>query len=163
VRPRPSACIRWVADPFLASEQMDILEMINGDGFAHGTYHWNRLFPQSSCTGMQSAVPCLGWSLCGVIPGAVGGIGGGSGQDNSVTGQVAVADWWTTYHEFASEWGPGYITFLVDGVVGPVREVVDPMLAPQPLCLAFSPGPILCLSPVPPCLSIPFIYSPTPT
>ena len=30
--------------------EMDILEMINGDGRVHATYHWNSNYPAKNCT-----------------------------------------------------------------------------------------------------------------
>lgn len=30
--------------------EMDILEMIDGDGIAHGTYHWQTTWPQRNCS-----------------------------------------------------------------------------------------------------------------
>jgi hypothetical protein len=30
--------------------EIDITEMMNGDGVMAGTYHWNRLFPNQTCT-----------------------------------------------------------------------------------------------------------------
>ena len=37
--------------------EMDILEMINGDGRAHATYHWNANYPAKNCT--QVPAPCF--------------------------------------------------------------------------------------------------------
>jgi hypothetical protein len=37
--------------------EMDILEMINGDGRAHATYHWDSNFPAKNCTQVRCALP----------------------------------------------------------------------------------------------------------
>ena len=71
--------------------EVDIMEMINGDGVSHGTYHWSRDYPAKNCTA----------------------------ADTGITAQRPVgADWATTYHEYAAEYGPGdggYVAFFVDG------------------------------------------------
>jgi hypothetical protein len=54
-----------------------------------GTYHWSRLHPQQNCTG--------------------------SNGNTDVSGQTPVDTWQTEFHEYAAEWEPGYIAFLVDG------------------------------------------------
>lgn len=54
-----------------------------------GTYHWSRLYPQQNCTG--------------------------SSGNADVSGQTPVDTWQTEFHEYAAEWEPGYIAFLVDG------------------------------------------------
>lgn len=71
--------------------EADILEMINGDGFAHGTYHWTAGYPARRC-----AYP--------------------AGHE-SFTAQLAIPDWDTTFHEYAIERGPTYIAYVYDGVV----------------------------------------------
>lgn len=39
----------------------------------------------------------------------------GDSGNTEITGQAEVDTWDSTFHEYATEWGPGYITFLVDG------------------------------------------------
>eukprot|EP00045_Choanoeca_perplexa_P007538 m.69249 g.69249 ORF g.69249 m.69249 type:complete len:277 (-) comp14111_c0_seq1:2186-3016(-) len=70
--------------------EIDVLEMINGDGSAHGTFHWNRNFPGTNCTGDSG--------------------------NTAVTGNTNVDNWHSSYHEYAAEWDESSITFLVDGV-----------------------------------------------
>jgi len=70
--------------------EIDILEMINGDGVAHGTYHWSRLYPKQNCTGQQG---------------------------NTDVSDSTTVSTWRDYHEYAAEWTPDYIHFLVDGQV----------------------------------------------
>ena len=31
--------------------EIDIMEMINGDGILHGTYHWDPDYPEKNCSG----------------------------------------------------------------------------------------------------------------
>ena len=38
--------------------EMDIMEMINGDGRVHATYHWNSNYPAENCTQVPQALPC---------------------------------------------------------------------------------------------------------
>lgn len=68
--------------------EMDILEMINGDGYAHGTYHWSSNWPATNCTH----------------------------KDDSQTSKLAMpTDWGRAFHEYALEHGPGYVAFVYDG------------------------------------------------
>ena len=75
--------------------EIDIMEMIDGDGTYHGTYHWNEAYPLQNCTS----------------------------QNNQTSGQIGVPAWHTTFHEYAVEYfggdgshGPS-VTFVVDGRV----------------------------------------------
>jgi len=90
--------------------EIDIMEMINGDSVLHGTYHWNDKFPGQSCiyTGAQF---------------------GSSTPDN--------LDWSASYHEYATEWGPGYITFLLDSK--PYVNITEASSKPPPI---FPPSPM---------------------
>ena len=59
------------------------MEMINGDGVLHGTYHW-------------STTDC--------------------GKDSSNGNQTQMPrDWAVAFHEYAVEYSPDHITFVVDG------------------------------------------------
>lgn len=70
--------------------EIDIMEMINGDGVSHGTFHWDKLYPGTNCTGQK-------------------------GNDAS-SGSIQVDKWNSTYHEYAVEWdGSTYVAFFVDG------------------------------------------------
>lgn len=63
------------------------MEMIDGDGFAHGTYHWNDNYPAKNCTV----------------------------KDSSVTAEQPVADWDTQFHEYAVERAESYVAYVYDG------------------------------------------------
>lgn len=71
--------------------EIDIMEMIDGDGQVHGTYHWNRLFPAKNCTG--------------------------SDGNTQVTGYANLTTWRETFHEYAVEWDVDYVDFYLDGVL----------------------------------------------
>ena len=72
--------------------EIDIMEMINGDGKSHGTYHWNRFFPEQPCQG-------------------------GKG-DTTFGNSIKVSEWNNEWHEYAVEWdGSSYMTFYVDAEV----------------------------------------------
>ena len=69
--------------------EIDIQEMINGDGTLHGTYHW-----------------CVN-QTCGDGP-----------QHLSSGGQTKMpADWATAWHEFGVEYSQSGIKFALDGEV----------------------------------------------
>lgn len=71
--------------------EIDILEMINGDGFGHGTYHYETTYPGTNCSYPKGHV--------------------------SVTAETALpGDWSTAYHEYAVEHGPTYLAYVYDGV-----------------------------------------------
>lgn len=72
--------------------EVDILEMINGDGFAHGTYHWESSYPAKPCS---EPVGHLSWTAQRLMPN----------------------DWDTAFHEYAVERGPNYVAYVYDGVV----------------------------------------------
>ena len=69
---------------------MDILEMINGDGYAHGTYHWETVYPQQKCAQPKGHV--------------------------QVSSRAPVADWSSSFHEYALERSSTHIAFVYDGV-----------------------------------------------
>jgi len=69
--------------------EIDILEMINGDGDVHGTYHWNSDYPKTSCNYHDT----------------------GFGKDTKL------ADWSSNYHEYSAEWSDTYVAFLLDSKV----------------------------------------------
>ena len=77
-------------DPDLG--EMDILEMINGNGQAYGTYHWQTTYPKKPC-----AYP------------------DGHLQLSNYT--TLRAGWNRTFHEFSVERGPEHLAFVVDGNV----------------------------------------------
>jgi beta-glucanase (GH16 family) len=69
--------------------EIDIMEMVNGDGITHGTYHWQ---PHGECGDKPTKHP-------------------------SISNETAVgSDWGTAYHEYAVEYSPTHITFVFDGV-----------------------------------------------
>eukprot|EP00035_Acanthoeca_spectabilis_P018892 m.406613 g.406613 ORF g.406613 m.406613 type:complete len:269 (+) comp16795_c5_seq18:7935-8741(+) len=70
--------------------EIDIMEMVNGDGILHSTYHWQ---PN-------------GW--CGDKP----------FPHPSVSAEITIGpDWATAQHEYAVEYGPDHIHYALDGVV----------------------------------------------
>lgn len=73
--------------------EMDIMEMVNGDGQYHATYHWQTTFPTSNCS----------------YP---------TGHGSSTTeAPVQIKAFNTTLHEYAVERGPSWVAFAFDGVV----------------------------------------------
>ena len=68
--------------------EIDIMEMVNGDGVLHGTYHW--------CTN----------STCG----------GAASTHKSRTGQTTLPlEWANEWHEFAVEYSSSHVHFVIDG------------------------------------------------
>ena len=85
-----------------AHGEQDILEMINGDGIAHGTYH------------VTPPTPPGGAPQCG--------------NDTSEGGSLPIKDFDTVYHEYAIERRLDSLAFVYDSVVaynssGGVRRV----------------------------------------
>ncbi len=91
-------------DPDLG--EMDIMEMINGQGVVHGTYHWQTTYPSKPCS----------------YP--VGHL------QQSSSAQLG-AKWNETFHEFAVERGMGHLVFAVDNVV--ILNISTASPAPTPL------------------------------
>mmetsp|Transcript_31947 Transcript_31947/g.59484 ORF Transcript_31947/g.59484 Transcript_31947/m.59484 type:complete len:160 (-) Transcript_31947:166-645(-) len=78
--------------------EIDIMEMINGDGAVHSTYHWSRLHPLQNCTG--------------------------STGNTAIGNSLPLDTWDTEFHEYAVEWdGQSYVAFFLDGK--PVVNVSD--------------------------------------
>ena len=72
--------------------EMDITEMVNGDGTVYNTYHWQDDFPAKKCS----------YPL----------------NHSHVFAQAKLADGWnTTLHEFAVERAAGHVAFALDGKV----------------------------------------------
>jgi beta-glucanase (GH16 family) len=68
--------------------EIDIMEMINGDGVLHGTYHWSPNCSNCNCTNLQL------------------------GGQTKITG-----DWNATWHEYAVEYTNDWIAFVLDSKV----------------------------------------------
>jgi len=64
--------------------EVDIMEMINGDGQIHGTFHWNSDYPKTPCNYKNAQV----------------------GQFTKTT------DWADNFHEYSTEWSESYVTFF---------------------------------------------------
>ena len=82
--------------------EIDVMEMMNGDGRAGGTYHWNRLWPAQQCAPAS-------WNTSNGHPG-----------DTALGGSInlTAAGWATVWHEYAVEWdGRDRLAFAVDGQV----------------------------------------------
>lgn len=78
--------------------EVDILEMINGDGTAYSTYHWMSSWPQERCANFEK-------------------------YHSSAVGKTRPASWAETFHEYAIERRRDQILFVVDGeIVGTVTE-----------------------------------------
>lgn len=86
-------------DPDLG--EPDLLEMIDGNGVAYATYHWQTTYPKQNCT----------------YP--VG--------HESVHAQVQMpADWGTAFHEYAVERGETYLAYVYDSKVILNVSTTDP-------------------------------------
>eukprot|EP00041_Stephanoeca_diplocostata_P022076 m.523222 g.523222 ORF g.523222 m.523222 type:complete len:312 (-) comp21976_c0_seq3:396-1331(-) len=75
--------------------EIDIMEMINGDGYSHGTYHWSKDYPAKKCMS--------------------------DGGNTAIGGQVEMASTWdSAFNEYAVEYdlrGEGYVAFVVNSKV----------------------------------------------
>jgi len=71
--------------------EIDILEMINGDSFAHGTYHWESTYPAQNCSYPKG--------------------------HQSITSELSINNWDTDYHEYAVEHSSTYLAYIYDGQV----------------------------------------------
>jgi len=71
--------------------EMDITEMINGEGTYYGTYHWQTTYPKSNCS----------------YP---------TGHESVASSQV-IPDWSTAFHEYAVERSDTHVAFILDSVV----------------------------------------------
>jgi hypothetical protein len=48
--------------------EMDILEMINGDGRVHATYHWDANYPAKNCSQVRQQPPAPAAAFkCGIL------------------------------------------------------------------------------------------------
>ena len=72
--------------------EMDITEMVNGDGNAYATYHWQRVYPKTKCAFPQ-------------------------GHDHVYAKAILDEGWNATLHEFAVERGRSHVAFAIDGRV----------------------------------------------
>ena len=70
--------------------ELDIMEMVNGNGLYEATYHWQTTFPKHNCT----------------YP---------TGHQHQWTSK-ALPSFDTSFHEFAVERGPDHAAFVLDGV-----------------------------------------------
>lgn len=93
--------------------EMDIMEMVSGDGTAWSTYHWQDNWPAQTC-----AYP--------------------DGHQH-VYGELQMGgSWYEDFHEFGVERTKEYVAFSVDGVVvvnSTSTEDVDVLLWPMPFYL----------------------------
>ena len=72
--------------------EMDIMEMIDGNGDSFSTYHWQTTFPKTNCS----------------YP---------AGHEHVYAKATLPDGWEHTAHEWAVERGPSHVAFAVDGVV----------------------------------------------
>lgn len=72
--------------------EMDIMEMINGDGTSYSTYHWQTSYPAHNCS----------------YP---------TGHEHVYAGPALPSGWNGTLHEWAVERGPNHVAFALDSEV----------------------------------------------
>ena len=92
--------------------EFDVLEMVNGDGTAWATYHWQTTFPKSNCS----------------YP---------TGHEHVYTSEP-VDNWDIAFHEYAVEHGPTYIAYVYDGKTvlnSSVADAAHPIFWPVPFYL----------------------------
>lgn len=92
--------------------EMDIMEMVNGDGTVWATYHWMKSWPKRACANFDTY------------------------HETSFTA-IPVSDYDAEFHEFAVERTNAGMVFAIDGqVVNAVSEVRDgAILSHQPFFL----------------------------
>lgn len=69
--------------------EMDIMEMVNGNGRYEATYHWQNNWPAEKCKFPQN--------------------------HGAFTTNFSIPDFGTAFHEYAMERGKDYLAFVVDG------------------------------------------------
>jgi beta-glucanase (GH16 family) len=92
--------------------EMDIMEMVSGDGTVWSTYHWQSNWPAETCAYPDGHL--------------------------EVYGQIAMgADWADEFHEFGVERSSTYVAFSVDGkvIVNSTTSDLDVLLWPMPFYL----------------------------
>lgn len=106
--------------------EMDILEMIDGDGLAQGTYHWETTYPAANCSYPKGHL--------------------------SVHGSLAIPGWATGFNEYAIERGNAHVAYVYNGLTignfSATGQQGDPKLWPVPWYLILNtavggpwPGP----------------------
>mmetsp|Transcript_5560 Transcript_5560/g.9419 ORF Transcript_5560/g.9419 Transcript_5560/m.9419 type:complete len:143 (-) Transcript_5560:235-663(-) len=70
--------------------EMDIMEMVSGDGTLYSTYHYQTSWPAANCS----------------YP---------DGHEEVYSAVTMPSDWDTTYHEYAVERSSSHIAFVIDG------------------------------------------------
>ena len=70
--------------------EMDVLEMVSGEGVAYSTYHWQTTWPAQNCTYPEG--------------------------HEEVYASTGVQGWGSAFHEYAVERSSSYIAFVIDGV-----------------------------------------------
>lgn len=85
--------------------EMDILEMISGEGTAYATYHWQTTYPKENCSYPKGH------------------------KDVSVG--VNFTDWDAQFHEYAVERAATYVAYVYDGIVVLNRSSSGPAPAPM--------------------------------
>jgi len=71
--------------------EIDIMEMVDGDGFAEATYHWQTSFPAVNCSYPRNHT------------------------EFTAKADLRQSHWDDTFHEYAVEHGPSHLAFVVDG------------------------------------------------
>ena len=71
--------------------EIDVLEMVDGDGSAEATYHWQSSFPRENCTYPKN--------------------------HSDFTAALPLKTWGTEFHEYSVEHAQNYLAFVYDGAV----------------------------------------------
>lgn len=71
--------------------EMDILEMINGDGNSYSTYHWQDTYPQQNCSYPQGHL--------------------------QASGDIKLENWGENFHEYAVERSSSSLVFSIDETI----------------------------------------------
>lgn len=82
--------INWGCDP--DEGEMDILEMVDGNGVVYGTYHWETTWPAKNCS----------------YP---------AGHQHVFGQRNMSADWGNAFHEYAVERSASHVAYIYDGTV----------------------------------------------
>jgi len=81
-----------ISDKCLDEGEVDILEMVNGDGKVYGTYHWMSSWPKQTCGDFDTF-------------------------HKSVASESHPLSWENRFHEYAIERSSDHISFVIDGDV----------------------------------------------
>lgn len=89
--------------------EMDIMEMVSGDGMLWSTYHWQDNWPKEKC-----AYPEGHQEVYGQLDMMSTSTSDGEGERK---GRGSASDWAAQFHEYGVERSKDYVAFTVDGKV----------------------------------------------